>query len=294
MPAKLDVDDRAFQQALNKFETVSRKNRWVVLKEEAKLVVRNLMAITPPSRNASFTLSEKGKVDWKSQKKMGQGALLNDTLGKSGANGGRQGGVFMVRGAKTFRRAEQLNKQMGGDWGGMKHALWRTKTGKVLGVEKKLYNPDATIATMSRHHKKYRNARGRVSKGGQRDLTIGRHVFIDKMVVSKKAWKSYFSYLTKRLGRAKAGWLRAAYSLNFKDAPKWVANHGQREGRVKMQGGKRLYQFIELANRVPYIKRQNNEMQMVNRALRMQASNLLKKTKLAQEAAAKKAGFKRR
>jgi hypothetical protein len=71
----------------------------------------------------------------------------------------------------------------------------------VFGVEHNLYQPDASISTMKAHHNKYRNSRGRVSQAGREDLQIGRHVFLDKMFITKQRFNAYMKYLKKRIGK---------------------------------------------------------------------------------------------
>ena len=94
--------------------------------------------------------------------------------------------MFRVRKMSTFKKAEKWQQTLGKDMAGMQHAIWATKDGRVFGVEHSLYQPDASISTMRAHHNKYRNSRGRVSRAGREDLQIGRHVFLDKMFITKQ------------------------------------------------------------------------------------------------------------
>ena len=89
---------------------------------------------------------------------------------------------------------------------GMQHAIWATKDGRVFGVEHRLYQPDASISTMRAHHNMYRNSRGGFSQAGREDLQIGRHVFLDKMFITKQGFNAYMKYLKKRIGKDKCGW----------------------------------------------------------------------------------------
>jgi len=304
MALKVKIDDTDFRRALNEFQKVSGKSFKQVLLQEAKLVTRNCMSMTPPTDKKTFYANSKGKVAWAAQKKIGLGAMLNDTLGKAKSRqnkktsstgfkrGKGDGGIFKVAGSQTFKRAEQLNRDLGYDWAGMKHALWMTKTGRVFGVEKNMYNPDASVGLMKRHHDKYRGKNGRVSRAGSKTLNIGRHVFLDKMVVSIKAWNTYYKHLNTVLGRAKAGWLAAANKFKFKGVAKWVKQHGQGEGSVRDNSSHKLLPFVVIENRVPYLKRHDNDLSIVKKAMQGQVSNLKKKAEQAMKSAARKSKLK--
>jgi hypothetical protein len=147
------------------------------------------MSLTPPNSTES-AIVKKGKPAWAVHKRMGEGAILNDLLGER-SEAGHHGGVFRVRKSATFNRAKKLEKELGGGMAAMQHAFWATKDGRVFGVEKNLYQPDATIATMNKHHQKYRGKDGRVSQGGREDLQIGRWVFLNKMFVTPGRFNAY-------------------------------------------------------------------------------------------------------
>jgi len=68
--------------------------------------------------------------------------------------------------------------------GGVTERLFVKKDGTVWATEKRFYQPDADLETMNAHHARYWQ-NGRMSSAGTRDRTIGRHVFIDRMVIGK-------------------------------------------------------------------------------------------------------------
>jgi len=150
---KAELDIKPFLKAIREFRTATRKKTGAVLKEVGKLVVRDAMSLTPPNSTES-AIVKKGKPAWAVHKKMGEGAILNDLLGER-SEAGHHGGVFRVRKSATFNRAKKLEKELGGGMAAMQHAFWATKDGRVFGVEKNLYQPDATIATMRKHHQKH-------------------------------------------------------------------------------------------------------------------------------------------
>ncbi|XHR30914.1 MAG: hypothetical protein ACFUZC_10185 [Chthoniobacteraceae bacterium] len=62
----LKFDDRAFRSALKRFEANSKRSREAVLKDQARLFVRDVILVTPPNKN--FKLNRKG----------GEAAVSND------------------------------------------------------------------------------------------------------------------------------------------------------------------------------------------------------------------------
>ena len=129
---KAELDIKPFLKAINEFRTASRKKTGSVLKQVGKLVVRDAMSLTPPNSTKSAFV-KKGKPAWAVHKKMGEGAIINDLLGKK-SDHGHQGGVFRVRKKSTFKKAEKWQEKLGKDMAGMQHSFWATKDGQGFGV----------------------------------------------------------------------------------------------------------------------------------------------------------------
>ena len=286
---KAELDIKPFLKAINKFRTASRKKTGSVLKEVAKLVVRDAMSLTPPNSSSSAVV-KKGKPAWAVHKKMGEGAIANDLLGKK-TDHGHQGGVFRVRKASTFKKAKKWQEKLGKDMAGMQHSFWATKDGRVFGVEKNLYQPDATISTMKKHHNKYRNKRGRVSTAGRKDVQIGRHVFLDKMFVTPGRYKAYLKYVKGRVGMGKGGWNAAATALKV-GRPKWIKKHGSSGGRVKVSINHPIYPTIMVANEIRHIQAHGFRNRIMQKAVNSQTKNLKKRTEAAIAHAARKSKLK--
>ena len=97
---KAEVDIKPFLKAIRDFRAATRKKTGSVLKQVGKLVVRDAMSLTPPNSTKSAFV-KKGKPSWAVHKKMGEGAIINDLLGKED-----RGGVFRVRKSATFAKAK--------------------------------------------------------------------------------------------------------------------------------------------------------------------------------------------
>ena len=283
---KIDIKTKEFLKAINDFRTASRKKTGSVLKQVGKLVVRDAMSLTPPNAKATALADEKGKIQWAKQKKIGENAIVGDLLGKNG-----KGGVFRVRKMSTFKKAEKWQQTLGKDMAGMQHAIWATKDGRVFGVEHNLYQPDASISTMRAHHNKYRNSRGRVSQAGREDLQIGRHVFLDKMFITKQRFNAYMKYLKKRIGKGKGGWNKAATALKT-PRPKWIKGHGTRGGRVRVSVDHPIFPSVMVSNEISYMQKHGARNRIMQSAIKSQTENLRRRTQQAIEAAARKAKMK--
>ena len=282
---KAELDIKPFLKAINEFRTASRKKTGTVLKQVGKLVVRDAMSLTPPNSTKSAFV-KKGKPAWAVHKKMGEGAIVNDLLGKED-----RGGVFRVRKSATFAKARKWQEQLGKDMAGMQHSFWATKDGRVFGVEKNLYQPDASTGTMKKHHQKYRGEDGRVSRAGRKDLVIGRHVFMDKMFVTPSRFNAYMKYLKKRIGRGKGGWNAAATALKL-GRPKWIKQHGSSGGRVRVSINHPIHPTIMVANSLSYMQKHGVKNKIMQRAVRSQTRNLRKRAEAAIKYAARKSKLK--
>ena len=286
---KAELDIKPFLKAINAFRTASRKKTGTVLKQVGKLVVRDAMSLTPPNSTKSAFV-KKGKPAWAVHKKMGEGAITNDLLGKKGDKG-MHGGVFRVRKMSTFKKADKWREKLGKDMAGMQHSFWATKDGRVFGVERNLYQPDATISTMRHHHQKYRGANGRVSKAGRKDLVIGRHVFMDKMFITPGRFNAYMKHLKKRVGEGKGGWNAAATALKV-GRPKWIKQHGSTGGRVRVSIKHPIHPTIMVTNEISYMQKHGFKNRIMQRAVRSQSRNLKKRTEAAIVHAARKTKLK--
>ena len=286
---KAELDIKPFLKAIREFRTASRKKTGSVLKQVGKLVVRDAMSLTPPNSSSSAVV-KKGKPAWAVHKKAGEGAIINDLLGKKGDKG-MHGGVFRVRKASTFKKAKKWQEKLGKDMAGMQHSFWATKDGRVFGVEKNLYQPGATTSTMKKHHNKYRDKRGRVSTAGRKDVQIGRHVFMDKMFVTPGRYKAYLKYVKGRVGMGKAGWNAAATALKV-SRPKWIKRHGLSGGSVKVAINKPIYPTITVVNAIQHIQAHGAKNRVMVKAIKSQTKNLRKRTEAAIAHAARKSKLK--
>lgn len=234
-------DARAFSSALQEFAAAADKEVGAETQNQAKLLIQGsretpgLLDITPPSG---------GGVRGTAARKKGEAAIAGDLFGGREVDMGgfrvETDGLFIVSNVDPHEAAggylaefqsqktkpKFRKKEVGED---DIVSLFTTKKGKVYGVERQLFRPNATVGEMLDHVAQYRSkATGRISRAGLRDKTIGRHVFIDKMVISPASKKRLLTVLFGRVGSLAGGLLPAALKLKVKNIPAWIRRHAGR------------------------------------------------------------------
>lgn len=182
-----------------------------------------------------------------------QGRLLTERLirmtpPKSRAQGRRRVRIDIGRlffGQNEKGKAQALEPGREGTEGPDNVRLWVAKDGRVFGVERQLYRPDATLEEIAKHHQKYRDKRGRVSTAGTRDREVGRWRFLDRLVVDGDRVKEYADQRQELTGQAKGGWARAVATLGGR-VSSWIGEHayaGRLQDRLAEPDG-----FLQMDN----------------------------------------------
>lgn len=228
---QIRADASQFSRALVEFCTATGKEIAAELPNQARLLIQGsrsvpgLFDITPPAG---------GSVTGPAAKKRGEAAITGDLFGGRRVSVGgftaTTRGLFIVSETVGEERDEIVS-------------LFTNKDGVTYGVEKKLYRPAASTEEMIAHVAKYRSkATGRISRAGLRTRNVGRHVFIDRMVIRPSAAARLLRTLHGRVGSLAAGWLPAAQRLGARRIPTWVRRHAARAqgyGGITIQTGPR-------------------------------------------------------
>lgn len=229
-----------FAPLLKKLKQVPREAARImrkVVEVDAKGFVKDVVAITPPS---------KGKANTES-KRRGEMSITADLLGLKNGRGKHQrtAGVFVVMDDKLLAaNAEQAKN-------GKTVRLFATKDGKVYGCDRHFFKPRASIAEMFAHHQSMRGKNGKVRTAGGATRDIGRWKFIDQMVVGRRAYLRYEKWIHKRVGLLAAGFLPAARRLGVK-LPKWISRHTDAPGTVHVSSGGIDRYAIIISNKARY------------------------------------------
>jgi hypothetical protein len=205
MNLTLKFDQASYRHAMNRFVTELKADGVLLLKEEMRLLLRDIVKFTPP---------QKGHAQ-------GRNAIKGDLFGGKRKSGARYSsiGLFQRIGTSTLAVPERAQKS-----GAATYAVnlgW--EGGKRVRIYKKFWQPEASVSQMRAFHKRFQDPRtGRVGFVSQ--SVIGRHRVQDQMWVSNAAASAYFKLLADRVGLARAGWGSAAAAVGLR-LPQWVSKH---------------------------------------------------------------------
>ena len=125
--------------------------------------------------------------------------------------------------------------------------IYADRQGNVYGVDEELFAPHATRDQMEKHHRKFRDKRGRVTTAGSADKIVGRWKWIQKLVTSEPIQKTYIKAKKLMVGQAKGGWADAFIKLGGRmSAGGWIGRH-RKAGNSIVRTGDKIH--IEMSNR---------------------------------------------
>lgn len=218
--------DRLIQK-LRAIQPEMKKGMTQLTKDAAKLAVRKAVEMTPP-----------GEINMGAQdaKKRGENAIAIDLFGGKRGTGAAQNktarrmGIFFgvkesilkkfentggVAGSKVKIKARSAKDD---------EILFIKKDGTVYATQKQFYRPNASIAEMEAHHRRYfKNGHMTSSVSGL--ATTGQWVFVDSFVTTTKNLTSFLTFLRKRVGIWAAGWMPAIEKLTISRVPAWIRRH---------------------------------------------------------------------
>ena len=143
---------------------------------------------------------------------------------------------------------------------------------------------------MLAHIARYRSkTTGRVTRAGLRDKVIGRHVFIDKMVITSTAKKALLKFLHAHVGMLAANWLPAAEKTGA-PAPGWVKRHAP-HGSAHLSAPSAADFDFEAVSVVTYGSRAGDLRGRIASAVKIRIATLKRRIPFVIAARAKKAGF---
>lgn len=202
----------------------------VVIKEEARGILRQVIALTPPGRTKQDAEKKFWGIHQTSGLAMGRAAIKGDLFGGKRAKRYLSIGLFQRIGSSKLVPPRKLGRE--GQTVGVSLG-W--ENGKRIRIYRKFWRPDAGIAEMTAFHKRYQNPRtgrtGRVSQS-----TIGRWKVQDQMWVSDSSANRYLKHLQDRVGWAKGGWAAGLIATGDRP-PNWIARHAAAAGTVRPNFG---------------------------------------------------------
>ena len=227
-----------FDRAFAEFMATSKRELPVVMREQMRGIIKNVIGVTPPSSitrdgNGGWSIMQGGAA-----KKQGENAIAGDLFGGRVVDMGgfsvRTEGLFIVSDTDPNQYSDHiadyrsqnnnpLFRKKEGPGDAEIARLFTNKKGEVYGVERQLFRPAASLAEMLAHIKPYRSpTTGKITRAGLRSKTIGRNVFIDRMVIGTAAKRVLMKHLFEAVGFLASAWKPAAQALGVK-LPSWIA-----------------------------------------------------------------------
>jgi len=256
MRANLQTD--AWEAAVRELQSHGKKKLDKVMEESARLVMRDVIAFTPPFGNAPVTEANKEKRD------IGKAAVARDILK-----------IYApIKKLSIWKRRDALGKRV-------KHLAATNPSMCRDLLNAKGYPCHAVTTTFSKKfHREARDKRGRVkwrqSKG---------KVF----VVNFGEVTKYIQQQQKRVGTAMSGWAWGVRKLKVKRLAKWMTDkRSKSRGSVKLKKSRFPDWSLVVQNQVKHAQK-HVSLRPVQRAIKNQIRNLKKRTEAAIASAARKA-----
>ena len=252
--ARFSVDTARFVASVKQLQAASGKEANVILREQAKLLVRDAAKMTPPFGDAPVTES------WAAQRKIGQNAVRGD-LQRMFVSPNQVEERFS---SKDPRFGQRLKKALqSGD----------IVTANIM-LERARMNAEAAIEPTAGLHRSQRDSKGHVRKR-PRQFFIG----------NRAALAEYIANRLRFVGLAKSGWAAAASALGL-TLPGWITGLGG-SGGIREETGEKA--SITVWNAVPYIQKTGADLRIMQRAVNNRLRNFPKQVEKTVAALARKA-----
>ena len=253
----LFLDTGEWEMAVRDLMKVAKTKLGKVVEDEAKLLVRDCIYLTPPTTGGAGIIKE----SLKKQQQAGEKAVTND-LKKVGKNVTQ---LQMYKNPKVKKRLDAAFKKH--DW-----ALVMDIINDKAGT--------AGMQVPSGFHEKHRNKRGRVTSGPR---------FYVKDTKNEAKLKAYANEVFKRIGKAKAGWLPAARRLKVaaRDRIAFISRH-RGNGRIAMKTKNTPDPFVYVANMVSHAQKHGREGRIMAVAMKYRTQSIRAKIEKVLKANTKK------
>ena len=259
------VDSRGFNKALRELAAVTDRTLDEVLKQQARLAVKDAISLTPPFHKFGTSTSRK-------HLKAGENAIERDlnNIFSQASESFIDASIAANGGSRRFIKRQFTNKK-----GEVYLQDWADASTSMSDMEP--FHKSRLRSGNSSGGKSGRN-RGRTKGGGKYDKTIGRWKEEVRMVVPYANLDRYKKQIKARVGYLKDGWSTAAYRLGLKQQ-RWVARHDAPGGYREKLGKKVVEKFIIFSNGVPYMKKTGLSDRILAQVYKNRVSRMESQTK---------------
>lgn len=262
----IKIDMREFERAMNRFGSESKKSAAVLLRQQAKLFVRDVVSITPPAH----TTKASEIISGASALKVGKNKLVGD----------------IMRIVQPMSQA-QLDNTNDESYASFNHE-GAGRIGEIL--HKRL----RSIAEIEKWHQSRRNKRGVVPKINKRATTGLRKRDmrgLDVGYTTPGLLTAYVKAQVAKIGILASGWNAAANRLGL-SLPAWITRHGSSRGDCEIITTSRSLKII-VTNAVRFVGDVKGVDRRVQWALNNRARQMDKQMdNFAIKKATRAAGFK--
>lgn len=236
MDVSLSFDTLGFNSEMTRFIEETGREAGEVIRDQARLFVRDLIAATPPFGGHTF---DRRQESFNDQRRIGRARVEKDIRKK----------FISLRQFIDERVHNQEIKEALAAAGGLGVSK---KTGKGT-FSKRRANPEAVALILKNmgidmkvmvlpdpaDHQRARTRKGRVNRPRQ------------VIVLQDRALDRYVRQVQEHVGKSKAGWLQAALALGVKGIPAWISAHVT-PGLIEDESAKELEPSITIGNLVPW------------------------------------------
>lgn len=229
-------DTGALNAQMNEFIAETGREAGQVVRDQARLLVRDLIAATPPFGKHTFDRREESYND---QRKIGEKAVERDIRKK----------FISLRQFIDERVTKPELKEALAAAGGLGvsqktgKGTFSTRRANPAAVEAILANlgieMKAVLVPDPADHKRARTRKGRVHRPRQ------------VVILQEKALDRYVREVQSHVGKSKAGWMSAALGLGVKAIPNWIRQH-LTPGLFEDQSNSKESPSITVGNLVPW------------------------------------------
>lgn len=231
------VRKEEFGRQLERISMVTGREIGTVIRQEAKLFVKDVLKLTPPFGTAPSTES------LNAQKKVGERAVERDIRRVFSTLD-----LTKIRSPKIKHDLERLVRK--GDLEGVRRVL------RAMGIPAR----DVLREADPKLHEGQRDRRGRIQS--RKNI----------WVVKDGSVKRYVREKQKHVGKAKSGWLMAARALGV-SVTNWISRHSG-AGVFVDRTRDRKKPMVRVGNAVDFIQGSGAELQIVKRALQNRVRNM--------------------
>lgn len=267
----IHIDDSDIRRAIGRLLDETKRDHAVVLREQGRGILRNIIEITPPAQGklTKTASTSAGVPDIPGAKQRGENVIKSN--------------IAQVLYGVPADRMSRFTEEWEGDFA---HAGAK----KVGVMKRKLLR---TAGEVKAWHQARRTKRGRVPKINKLATTGIRRrdlFYLDVGYTTDSILNAYRKRQLAKVGLLSSGWNAAATALGVR-LPRWIARHGTLHGSARIKTGAHSIE-ITAENAIRYAGDVEGLPRRIQWAVQRQAEAIIRRSEHRLKQSAKKSGFK--